>query len=106
MTTGQHSEADEGAAISWKVEYPEPVGRFLHHDGADHLMHISLQLAAELWVVKRRLAEVEAQLVDRGSLTSPDTVPRERDFTFDPSERDRFVQGIFGALVGPDDFSD
>jgi hypothetical protein len=93
----------EQTPSSWQVQYPEPIRRFIHHDASDQLLHISMQLAAELWVVKRRLAEVESQLVDADVITSPDRIRREPAFTFDRAERDQFVKDLFGVLLEPTD---
>ncbi len=84
---------------SWRVEASEPLPRLLRHDADDQLMHICMQLAAELWVVKRRLQEVESQLVGTAVITSPDEIRREPDYRFDTQARDRFVRSVLGVLL-------
>ena len=56
------------------------------------------ELAAELWVVKRRLAEVEGAAVAKGVIESQDAIVRDDSFQFDNTDRDAFVERIFGSL--------
>ena len=44
----------------------EPLGKFAPDNINDHILHVIFELAAELWVVKRRLAEVEGAAVANG----------------------------------------
>ncbi len=76
----------------------EPLGKFAPEGINDHILHIIFELAAELWVVKRRLAEVESAVVAKGVIVSPDDVIRDESFAFDNSGRDEFVERIFGSL--------
>ena len=41
----------------------EPLGKFAPEGINDHILHVIFELAAELWVVKRHLAEVEGAAV-------------------------------------------
>lgn len=89
-----------GAAPSWKVEYPEALGSFLKDPVHDDLMRLIMELAAETWVVKRRLHALESQLADSGAI-----VPLDLEITNDEArnaaidERDAFIRGIFGHLL-------
>lgn len=76
----------------------EPLGKFAPEGINDHILHVIFELAAELWVVKRRLAEVEGMAVAKGVITNPDAIVRDESFQFDNSERDAFVERIFGTL--------
>jgi hypothetical protein len=76
----------------------EPLGKFAPDNINDHILHVIFELAAELWVVKRRLAEVEGAAVANGVITSPDSIIRDDSFVFDNAERDAFVERIFGSL--------
>ena len=76
----------------------EPLGKFAPDNINDHILHVIFELAAELWVVKRRLAEVEGAAVANGVITSPDSIIRDDSFAFDNDERDAFVERIFGSL--------
>ena len=76
----------------------EPLGKFAPDNINDHILHVIFELAAELWVVKRRLAEVEGAAVANGVITSPDSIIRDDSFAFDNTERDAFVERIFGSL--------
>ena len=76
----------------------EPLGKFAPDNINDHILHVIFELAAELWVVKRRLAEVESAAVANGVITSPDSIIRDDSFAFDSAERDAFVERIFGSL--------
>ena len=76
----------------------EPLGKFAPDNINDHILHVIFELAAELWVVKRRLAEVEGAAVANGVITSPDSIIRDDSFAFESAERDDFVERIFGSL--------
>jgi hypothetical protein len=76
----------------------EPLGKFAPEGINDHILHVIFELAAELWVVKRRLAEVEGAVIAKGVIVSPDEVIRDESFAFDNSGRDEFVERIFGSL--------
>ena len=76
----------------------EPLGKFAPDNINDHILHVIFELAAELWVVKRRLAEVEGSAVASGAIVSPDSIVRDDSFEFDNAERDAFVERIFGSL--------
>ena len=102
MTT---SEKDTGAGTptlgnSWRVSYPEPQGEFLGGQSNDQLAHIAMELAAELWVVKRRLAAVEQQLVTSGTIESPDTVANTDEARAEAAKRrDAFISRVFAAML-------
>ncbi len=76
----------------------EPLGKFAPDNINDHILHVIFEVAAELWVVKRRLAEVEGAAVAKGVITNPDSIIRDDSFSFDNAERDAFVERIFGSL--------
>ncbi|MEO9220495.1 MAG: hypothetical protein ABI251_01720 [Mycobacteriaceae bacterium] len=64
----------------------------------DQLLHLSLELAAQLWVTRRRLAAIEAQLVAAEIVVNPD----ERSPGADPedhADRDAFLRQIFGGFL-------
>lgn len=109
MSTNSGAETDPrektvpGVGDGWKVSYPEPLGSLTPDGVNDQLLHISVGLAAELWVVRRRLAEMERQLVEAGSLTSPDDIRHEPDDVIGTPERDEFIARVFGALITPTD---
>ena len=109
MSTHTRTEDDPrdkttpGVGDTWKVSYPEPLGALLPDGVNDQLLHISVGLAAELWVVRRRLAALEGQLVDSGTVTSPDRIRHEPDDVIGTPERDEFIARIFGALITPVD---
>lgn len=85
---------------SWRVSYPEPQGEFLASHANDQLAHIALELAAELWVVKRRLAAIERQLVSGGAIVSPDAVGTTDEARTEAAiQRDAFVSRVFAATL-------
>ena len=84
--------------MSDKKNPPEPLGKFAPEGINDHILHVIFELAAELWVVKRRLSEIEASGLAQGSIVSPDSKIRDESFAFDNAERDAFVGRIFGSL--------
>lgn len=76
----------------------EPLGKFAPENMNDHVLHLIFELAAELWVVKRRLAEIEHSAVQSGAISNPDLTVRDEAFAFDNAGRDAFVERIFGSL--------
>ncbi len=77
----------------------EPI--YFENEVIDHLIGIVLELGAELWVVKDRLAFLEELLEQQGAITSG-TLDHER-----PSEtlratlkeqRQAFIQRLYGRL--------
>lgn len=76
----------------------EPLGKFAPENINDHLLHVIFELAAELWVVKRRLGEIEGSAVASGVIPSPDSIVRDESFAFNNEDRDAFVERIFGSL--------
>ena len=101
--TDPREKTTPGVGDTWKVSYPESLGALLPDGVDDQLLHISVGLAAELWVVRRRLAELESQLVKSGTVTSPDQIRREPDDVIGLPERDEFIARVFGALITPVD---
>lgn len=87
-----------GLAGSWRVDGREPIGAFVPDGVNDLLLQVSMELAAELWVTRRRLAAIEAQLIENGTVISPDLLPAESDPDA-RQERDAFVQRIFGSFT-------
>lgn len=71
----------------------------LHDESVDRLAKMVIELTAELWVTKRRLALLEDAVVRDCSLTPLD----ERDVTEARAaavpDLDSFVQRVFGALT-------
>ena len=91
---------EPGAAKSWRVEYPESQGSFLGDPVNDDLMTLIMELAAETWVVKRRLRLLEDRLESSGVVVPLDLEVRNEDeHAASTVERDSFVQGIFGHLL-------
>ncbi|WP_329520991.1 hypothetical protein [Spirillospora sp. NBC_01491] len=112
---------------NWRVDGPQPLGAFVGEGVNDQLMQISVQLAAELWVTRRRLAALESQLVAGGLVVSPDAIEPDAaggagegsaaggagegnavggaggssavGGTGDRAERDAYVRRVFGGLI-------
>jgi len=75
--------------------------KFFDAQGVDELVSISMMLAQELWVVKERLAAVEAAAEKKGVLLSDDVenielTPEQRATMED--ERKNFIDRIFFTL--------
>lgn len=74
---------------------------FFESESTDRLMQVCIELGAELWVVKQRLALLEERLEERQLL---DVAEMERSFTEAPGKegwrarRQAFVQRVFGPL--------
>lgn len=88
-----------GIGSSWRVDGNEPIGTFLPGGTSDdRLLQVIMELAAELWVTRRRLAAVEAQLVEDGVVVSPDRLAAD----LDPdarADRDAYIGRVFGGLL-------
>ncbi len=89
---------EPGLGPSWRVDGPESIGTFVPEGVNDRLLQVSMELAAELWVTRRRLAALEAQLVEAGVVTSPDRMPARLDAE-ERVQRDTFVRRIFGSFL-------
>lgn len=85
-------------ADDWRVTGPQPLGTFVKGDVSDQLVQLTVQLAAELWVTRRRLAAIESQLVSAGVVVSPDQMEPHAE-PEDHSGRDEFIRRLFGALL-------
>ena len=75
--------------------------RFFDSQGVDELVSISMQLAQELWVVKERLAAVEAAAAKKGVLLGEEV----EGYTFTPDQRaivedekKKFIDRVFFTL--------
>lgn len=82
----------------WRVVGPQPIGTFVKADVTDQVVQLSVQLAAELWMTRRRLAAIEAQLVTAGLITSPDQLEPNAE-PEDHTGRDEFIQRLFSAFL-------
>ena len=72
---------------------------FLPDVPSDTLARVCLELAAELWVVKRRLAAVERQLVDAEVITDCDEIEAEPMTSAERQQRQRFIERVLGAVL-------
>ncbi|MBL8628358.1 MAG: hypothetical protein JNM81_01930 [Rhodospirillaceae bacterium] len=75
--------------------------RFFDAQGIDELVSITMQLAQELWVVKERLASVEAAAAKKGVLLGDDV----EGYAFSPEqqailedEKKKFIDRVFFTL--------
>jgi len=78
---------------------PAPV--FLPDVASDTLARVCLELAAELWVVRRRLAAVERRLVDADVIADCDQAEAEPLSETDLQARRRFVERVLGPVLAP-----
>lgn len=75
--------------------------RFFEAQGVDELVSICMTLAQELWVVKERLATVEAAIAEKGSVTAQDI--ENYKFNADQraivdDEKKQFIDRVFFTL--------
>lgn len=64
---------------------------------ADPFVRLAAELAAEVWVTKRRLITLERELVRRGvDLDIDHAAPLEAE---DRTARDAFIKRVFGSLI-------
>jgi len=81
---------------------PAPEPAFFDNPVIDHLITVTLELGAELWVQKERMRVIETLLAEKGVVTSE----LIEQYTASPEEaarvraaRDAFVQRLFGAFA-------
>jgi hypothetical protein len=98
MTLSNGTPTSEQDTTSWRVEGPQPLGSFVPEGVNDQLVQLCLQLAAELWVTRRRLATIESQLVDAGLVIDPDRL-QPPDEPENHTQRDEFIRRIFQSFV-------
>jgi len=81
---------------------PAPNPAFFDHPAIDHLIAVTLELGAELWVHKERARVLERLLAEKGVITAdaidsyastPEEIAALR------AERDAFVQRLYGILT-------
>jgi hypothetical protein len=89
---------DTAVISDWRVMGPQPLGAFVKADVTEQLVQLGIQLAAELWVTRRRLAAIEAQLVTSGAIVSPDQIEAAAE-PEDHARRDEFIQRLFVAFL-------
>jgi hypothetical protein len=71
----------------------------------DRLLHALVTLAAETWVVRRRLTTLERVLEAQGVTPAEAVeqhVPTEQEQNEDAAERDQFVARVLDVLLDPD----
>lgn len=101
MTTAQSdipNKSELGFGGTWQVEGPEALGQFITGNVSDRLLQVSIEIAAELWTTRRRLARIEGQLTNNGTISDPESDPA----AFSPeerSERDQFINRIFNNFL-------
>ena len=83
---------------------PPPEPAFFDNAAIDNLIAVTLELGAELWVVRDRLRVMEKLLAERGVLT-PEMLeqyqPAEAELAAAREERDAFVQRVYGVFARP-----
>ena len=83
---------------------PAPAAQpaFFDHPTLDHLIAVTLELGAELWVQRERMRIIERLLGERGVVTS-DMIeqyrPGETEIAAARAEREAFVGRIYGAFA-------
>lgn len=82
------------------VRAPNPA--FFDHPAIDHLIAVTLELGAELWVQRERMRLMERLLAEKGLVTAQDiaayqATPEETAEL--QAERDALVQRLYGILT-------
>lgn len=82
------------------VRAPNPA--FFDHPAIDHLIGVTLELGAELWVQRERMRLMERLLAEKGLVTAQDiaayqATPEETAEL--QAERDALVQRLYGILT-------
>jgi hypothetical protein len=81
---------------------PAPEPAFFDNPVIDHLVTVTLELGAELWVQRERLRIIEQLLTTHGVVTTgmiERHVPSEEEQARVRAERDAFVQRLYGAFA-------
>jgi hypothetical protein len=86
--------------IPTPVPAPEPA--FFDNPAIDHLIAVTLELGAELWVQRERMRIVERLLAEKGVVTAAmieEYRASDAEQAAIRSERDSFVSRIYGAFA-------
>jgi len=81
---------------------PAPEPAFFDDPAIDHLIAVTLELGAELWVQRERMRVVEKLLAEKGVVT-PEAIeqyqPTAEEVARAKAERDAFVNRVYGAFA-------
>lgn len=81
---------------------PAPEPAFFDNPAIDHLIAVTLELGAELWVQRERMRVIEKLLAEKGVVT-PELIeqyqPSDEEAARARVERDAFVNRIYGAFA-------
>lgn len=81
---------------------PAPEPAFFDNPAIDNLIAVTLELGAELWVVRDRLRVMEKLLAERGVLTAAmveQYQPGDDEIAEGRRQRDAFVNRVYGAFA-------
>jgi hypothetical protein len=81
---------------------PAPEPAFFDNPAIDNLIAVTMELGAELWVQRERMRNIEKILAEKGVLTAElfeQCTPSEQEAVAARTERDAFVQRLFGAFA-------
>jgi hypothetical protein len=88
------------SSVSPPVPAPEPA--FFDNPAIDHLIAVTLELGAELWVQRERMRVIEKLLGANGIVTATmieQYRPSEEELAASRTERDSFVSRLYGAFA-------
>jgi hypothetical protein len=79
-----------------------PEQTFFEDPALDRAMGVVMALATEVWVLRDRMAAIEARLADAGivDLEMLDAEPGDEERAARAAERDAFVQHLMESLLG------
>jgi hypothetical protein len=81
---------------------PAPEPAFFDNPAIDHLIAVTLELGAELWVQRERMRVIEKLLGEKGVVTAAlieQYRPSDEELAASRGERDAFVSRIYGAFA-------
>jgi hypothetical protein len=81
---------------------PAPEPAFFDNPAIDNLIAVTMELGAELWVQREHMRNIEKILAEKGVLTAElfeQCAPSEQEAVAARTERDAFVQRLFGAFA-------
>ena len=90
----------ESSTPSRPAPAPEPA--FFENPAIDHLIAVTLELGAELWIQRERMRIIEKLLAANGVVTSAMIEayrPDDAELAASRGERDAFVNRVYGAFA-------
>jgi hypothetical protein len=94
--------AETGAGVAGNGSAPRPEQTFFEDPALDRAFGTVMALATEVWVLKDRVAALEAALAESGVVdpAALDAEPGDEERAARAAERDAYVQHLMESLLG------